>query len=76
MNLPEELAQRAIKDVVKEHPPVGEILSRHDVACVTCQVGICLFKDVLAIHGLKPEEEAVVEAEINGYLNSRGGRKI
>jgi len=66
----DELNERAIKDVVADHPAIGEILKRADVACITCQVGICLFKDVLGIHALTAEQTARVDAEINSYLNS------
>ena len=58
MNFPDGLGEKAIKDVVTEHPRIGEILEAHEIACVTCGVGICLLKDVVSIHGLSPEEEA------------------
>lgn len=64
-----DLSDRAIKDVVSSHPKVGEILQRHGVACVECQVGICLFKDVLSIHGLSEEESSEVDREINDYFS-------
>lgn len=73
MNLPGGLGEKAIKDVVLAHPGVGGVLERHGVACVTCQVGICLFKDVLSIHGLSAEESAEVEREIIEILNAEGG---
>ncbi|TWJ16432.1 hypothetical protein [Geobacter argillaceus] len=63
------LGEMAIQDVIAQHPTVGEILGRYDIGCVTCKVGICLLKDVVSIHGLSPEQEAAVEAEINAYLN-------
>lgn len=68
-----ELGGQAIKDVVAAHPGVGEVLARHGVACVTCPVGICLFKDVLSIHSLSPEETAEVEREIGETLKGEGG---
>lgn len=68
MTLSNGLGERAIKDVVTEHPPIGTILERHEIGCVTCGVGICLLKDVVSIHGLPPEQEAAIEREINEYL--------
>ncbi|NJD90095.1 MAG: hypothetical protein FIA91_01045 [Geobacter sp.] len=65
------LGEMAIQDVLKEHPPVGDILAKHDIGCVTCRVGICLLKDVVSIHGLSKEAEADIESEINNYFNSR-----
>ena len=64
------LGSMAIQDVITEHPVIGEILARYDIGCVTCKVGICLLKDVVAIHGLSNEDEMKIEAEIAGYLKS------
>ena len=51
-------------------PRIGEILNRYEIGCVTCGVGICLLKDVVAIHALGAEVEAQIEAEINQYLET------
>ena len=72
MNLPEEIGSKAIRDVLKDHPGVGAVLKAHDITCVDCQVGICLFKDVLSIHGTGPEESAAIENEL---LECLGGGK-
>ena len=66
------LGEMAIQDVLKEHPPVGEILAKHDIGCVTCRVGICLLKDVVSIHGLSSDDEAAIEKEINTYFDEKG----
>ncbi len=68
MNLPTELGDQAIEDVMKAHPPIGEILDKYEIGCVTCAVGICLLKDVVAIHALGDEAEASIEREIKDYL--------
>ncbi len=65
------LGVKAIQDVITAHPGIGEILNRFDIGCVTCKVGICLLKDVVAIHGLSKEDEAKIEAEINDYLEKQ-----
>ncbi len=70
MNLKHELGNQAIQDVLKAHPPIGEILQKFDIGCVTCGVGICLLKDVVAIHALGVEAEAQIENEINTYLDA------
>jgi hypothetical protein len=72
MNIRPEIGERAIQEVMNDHPEIGEILSRHDIGCVTCKVGICLVKDVVAIHGLSKETEAEIEAEIEGLLKAKG----
>lgn len=71
MNLKNGLGDQAIEDVIKAHPPIGEILDKHEIACVTCSVGICLLKDVVAIHSLGDEAEAAIEQEINSYLDNQ-----
>ena len=54
----------AIKDVITDFPEVGAILAEYDVGCVTCQVGTCLLKDVVSIHGLSPETEKALMARM------------
>ncbi|MBI5484195.1 MAG: hypothetical protein HY888_07020 [Deltaproteobacteria bacterium] len=66
------LGDRAIQDVIKSYPGIGDILNRYEIACVTCKVGICLLKDVVAIHGLSKEDEARIEQEINNHLKEKG----
>jgi hemerythrin-like domain-containing protein len=54
----------AIKDVITEFPEVGTILMEYEVGCVTCQVGTCLLKDVVGIHGLSLEAESALMTRI------------
>ena len=68
MNFNNGLGDKAIQDVMQTYPGIGEILARYDIGCTTCKVGICLLKDVVAIHGLSKEAEGNIETEINGYL--------
>jgi hypothetical protein len=71
MNLKGNLGNGQIKDVIEAHPRIGEILNKYEIGCVTCGVGICLLKDVVAIHALGAEAEAQIEAEINAYLDNQ-----
>lgn len=66
------LGDTAIQGVMVKYPEIGVILNRYDIGCVSCKVGICLLKDVVAIHGLSKEDEANIEQEINSYLISKG----
>ena len=66
------LGDKAIQDVIQTYPEIGEILNRFEIGCVTCKVGICLLKDVVAIHGLSKEDEAAIEQEINNHLTHKG----
>lgn len=64
METVDSLLETAIKDVIATYPQVGTVLADHGVGCVTCQVGTCLLKDIVAIHGLSPEDEQAVMAGI------------
>ena len=66
------LGEKAIQDVMVSYPEIGEILNRYEIGCVTCKVGICLLKDVVAIHGLSKEDETNIELEINNHLATKG----
>lgn len=70
MKLPAEIGEQPINQTIERHPRIGEILNQYDIGCVTCGVGICLVKDVVAIHALGDEIEAKIEQEINDYLNT------
>lgn len=71
MNLHNGIGDLAIQDVVKDHPKIGEILDEYEIGCVGCSVGICLVKDVVTIHYLGEEIEAVIEKQINEYLDKQ-----
>ena len=66
------LGDKAIQDVMQTYPEIGEILAGFDIGCITCKVGVCLLKDVVAIHGLSKEDEAKIERQINELLKSKG----
>jgi hypothetical protein len=70
MKLPQDIGDQPINQTIERHPRIGEILSKYEIGCVTCGVGICLVKDVVAIHALGAETEALIEQEINAYLET------
>ena len=72
MEFKNRLGDKAIQDVLQTYPEVGDILSRYDIGCITCKVGICLLKDVVSIHGLSAEDETKIEQEINEVLIHKG----
>ena len=71
MKLPQAIGEQAINKTIEQHPQIGEILQKYDIGCVTCGVGICLVKDVVAIHALGEEIETKIEQEIMDYLNNK-----
>ena len=68
MELPNGIGKREIKEVVGEHPAIGEILDRHGIGCTKCSIGTCQVENVVAVHVLGDEMEATIEKEINDYL--------
>jgi hypothetical protein len=70
MKLPQDIGDQPINQTIEQHPRIGEILGKYEIGCVTCGVGICLVKDVVAIHALGAETEALIEQEITDYLNT------
>ncbi len=71
MILKNGIGDKAIEEVVKDHPRIGEILNDFEIGCVTCSVGVCLLKDVVAIHSLGDEIEGQIEKQINDYLDQQ-----
>jgi len=59
----------AIKEVIREFPKIGELLSAYGVDCVTCAVGTCLLKDVLDIHNFQDDKKKIISAQIAKIIN-------
>ena len=70
MRLPEEFEKITISAILKKHPQIGEILTKHHIDCVTCGSGSCLFKNVIATHTYDRNKAILIENEINDYLSS------
>ena len=70
MQLNNDLGNQPIKEVIETHPRIGEILNKYEIGCLACSIGTCLLKDVVAVHVLGDAIEAMIEKEINGYLES------
>jgi len=65
---------REIKEVVEEHPLVGEILNEYDISCATCSVGTCMLQEVVKVHFLPPEiEEPLMQRIELAILTGRDG---
>jgi hypothetical protein len=56
MQLTNDIGNRPIKEVIEEHPKIGEILNKYEIGCLECSIGTCLI-------------EAMIEKEINEYLD-------
>jgi hypothetical protein len=69
MDLPAEIGKRQIKEVIGKHPRIGEILNSYEIGCTTCSIGTCQVENVVTVHFLGDETEAMIEKEITDYLN-------
>ena len=70
MKLHNDMGNQPIKQVIETHPEIGAILKKYEIGCLECSIGTCLLKDVVAVHVLGDAIEAMIEEEINGYLDS------
>jgi hypothetical protein len=70
MNLRNDLGNREIKEIIELYPKIGEILNSYEIGCTECSIGTCYLKDVVAVHVLGDDIEALIEKEINKYLDS------
>jgi len=70
MKLNSNIGELAIKNVIEDHPEIGEILAKFEIGCTKCSIGTCLLKEVVKVHFLGDEIEQQIEEEINAYLGS------
>ena len=70
MELVGGIGERPIKEVIDEHPKIGEILNKYEIGCIECTIGTCHFKEVVKVHFLGDEVEKQIEQEVNAYLTS------
>jgi len=64
------IGEKSIKEVIEEHPKIGEILNNYEIGCIECSIGTCQFKEVVKIHFLGDKIEQQIEKEVNEYLKS------
>jgi hypothetical protein len=70
MELRNDMGNRPIKEIIEEHPRIGDILNKYEIGCLECSIGTCYLKDVVAVHALGDAIEAVIEKEISEYLDT------
>ncbi len=64
-----EYLNKNIKEVINLFPEVESILNEYGVGCGSCSVGTCLFKDIIEIHHLSPDEERELMDQIAEEIN-------
>ncbi len=60
----QEYYNKGIKDIIDEFPQVEKILDEYGIGCGPCNVGTCLLKDIVEIHNLSSQDEAVLFSKI------------
>ena len=60
----DEYLNKGIKEIIDEFPEVEDVLNDYDIGCGPCNVGICLLKDIVAIHRLPEDQEQQLMARI------------
>ncbi len=53
----DEYLNKGIKEIITEFPQIENVLNDYDIGCGPCTVGICLLKDIVAIHRLSADQE-------------------
>lgn len=72
MKLHNDLGSKNIKEAIDLYPRIGEILDKYGIGCINCTIGGCLVENVVSVHCLGDETEALIEREINAYLDESG----
>ena len=65
----EEYLNKGIKEVIDEFPGLEPILDEYGIGCGPCSVGTCLFKDIVEIHNLQPDQEQEMLARMARVIN-------
>lgn len=60
----EKYLSMPIKELITQFPELGSILEKFEIGCVPCNVGTCLFKDIMEIHNLSPQDEEDLMTQI------------
>ncbi len=60
---------KPIKELISAYPELGNILEKYGIACISCQVGSCLLKDIIEIHNLSRNEQEQIIAKISKTIH-------
>jgi hemerythrin-like domain-containing protein len=65
----EEYLNRPIKEIIDQYPAVENILNDYNIGCGPCNVGICLLKDIVAIHRLADDQQQQLMVRISEAIH-------
>ena len=72
----EEYLNKPIKEIIAQYPVVEDVLNDFDIGCGPCNVGICLLKDIVAIHRLSDDQQQQLMAKIARAIDPEQDIKI
>jgi hypothetical protein len=72
----DEYLNKGIKEIITEFPEIESVLNDYDIGCGPCTVGICLLKDIVAIHRLSGDQEQELMARIDKAIHPDKDIKI
>jgi hemerythrin-like domain-containing protein len=72
----DEYLNKGIKEIINEFPQIESVLNDYDIGCGPCSVGICLLKDIVAIHRLSGDQEQELMIRIAKTIRSEEDIKI
>jgi hemerythrin-like domain-containing protein len=72
----EEYLNKGIKEIIAEYPDVENVLNDFDIGCGPCNVGICLLKDIVAIHRLSDDQQQQLMARIAKAIHPEQDSRI
>jgi hemerythrin-like domain-containing protein len=72
----EAYLNKGIKEIIDEFPEVEDVLNDYDIGCGPCNVGICLLKDIVAIHRLPEDRERQLMARIAKAIHPESDIRI
>ena len=72
----EEYLNKPIKEIIAQYPGVEDVLNDFDIGCGPCNVGICLLKDIVAIHRLSDDQQQQLMAKIARAIDPEQDIKI
>jgi hemerythrin-like domain-containing protein len=72
----DEYLNKGIKEIITEFPEIESVLNDYDIGCGPCTVGICLLKDIVAIHRMSADQEQELMARIAKTIRQEEDIKI
>jgi len=60
---------RGVKEIIDAYPELADILNDYGIGCSACEVGTCLFKDIVSLHPISEDQEAELLKRVAAVIN-------